>query len=900
MTVSPNSQLAPLTAPLLALVTIALFAITLGLPAVYPWLMASLLLLGAGRILVSLQGHAWRASAPSTDGRRISPVRLLQALRSNPAATGIALHGLAVATLTYAAFATTAGIVATLEIGIADGERGPSPYSTAFGSLAWWSLATVVAVTAVRVTTYQRPNLADRLPLPWGRLALLGVGYVFLTDNGVLGVAIDRSTTPLIAVLFLGVAGTYIANIVRPIAESSESTRRQWLTRTALAMTVGHPSVLVLIGMVIAVPLTLGSWGINDGYVGTINSLGVWSLWLIGPMYITRLAAMRWSIIPGVLPSPIPHSAAFVICIILFGQTGILASIYEYPASGLASAAVASIFLTYAAWALRRTVSLDFEWRFRGIVNGVLAPASSLLIAVGSTLPLLALLNDLPVINALMLDYVETEEIGRLYQPYVAAVHETRSLIAFLFFVVVLALALPQTAWRLPRWEARPLMSAIGFAFAGCLAWLLGLAMADLGYGYALGGSVAGAGFFSIAVTQMGLQFSGDSDSVTADAIRWMAESKTRSFMPGAAIAIYALLLRPIMYDTLALAALLEWLALLTAIAGVILRMRSRLQTDINVVEAGAALTVDWSRHQQHLETLPDPRAATVYSVRQAWIQRGDPSGVWTYLMGLLCREGAPPDAVRHVMSPLRDSYLRGGANNRYTSLSESFVAANQVMAKPDNGMENYTGNLRELNELAVDFVETGDDADIFATYVVAAYALRGGNIGRAVNLCFHLTHDETTRRGAGGILTRGRTQRRLREHRGRLVRNVLEHLVGERDVLSLPIAVLASPIEIYRTPAAAVNMISPIALIPPGQAVEILTDTGAALSVRAPDGTQGYATTQLLERHALLPRDEAVLRADRAARQRAAGQEISDDWNSNIAGDEQDQVDNQGEEIHA
>ena len=443
-------------------------------------------------------------------------------------------------------------------------------------------------------------------------------------------------------------------------------------------------------------------------------------------------------------------------------------------------------------------------------------------------------------------------------------------------------------------------MSAIGFAFAGCLAWLLGLAMADLGYGYALGGSVAGAGFFSIAITQMGLQFSGESDSVMADAIRWMAESKTRSFMPGAAIAIYALLLRPVIYDTLALAAVLEWLAVLAAIVGVILRMRSRLQTDINVVEASAAPTIDWSRHEQHLETLPDPRAATVYSVRQAWIRMGDPSGFWTYMMGLLCREGASPDSIRRVMSPLRDSYSRGNANNRYTALSESFLAAKQVMVESTNGAENYTGNLRDLNALAADFVETGDDADAFAAYVIAAYSLRGGNIGRAVSLCFHLTHDETVRRGEGSILTRQRTRRRMQERRERLVRAILEHLVGERDVLSVPIAVLASPIEMHRTPGDALNVVSPVAMIPAGQAVEILADTGAALSVRAPDGAQGYIATQLLDRHALLPRDEAVLRADRAARQGTADQEISDDWDSNPAGDEQDQTKNRGEEITA
>lgn len=899
MAISTNSQLAPLTAPLLAFLTVASFVATLSLAGLYPWLAASLLLLGAGRILVSLQGRAWQVAIQQGEERRISPARLLHTLRANPAAVGIALHGIAIASLTYAAFAATAGILDTLEIGIADGESRPSLYSAVFDSLAWLSLAAVAAITAVRVTTYLRPHLATPMPLPWLRLALLGFGYVLLTDNGILGLTIDRPTSPLWVVLILGVAGTYIADAVRPIAESSESLRRRWFARAALAAAGGHPSVLLLFGLVLAAPLTGSPENGGDGYGGFIDSLAAWSLVLIFPMYGVRLGATKWSIISGLLPSPIAHGAAFAVSIALFGQTGVLAVFYGYPASGLASAAIAAIFLAYAAWVLRRAVRLEYEFRFRGTLNAALASVSCVLIALGATLPLLALLSDAPIINALTLDYVETEEMGRLYQPYVAAIYETRSLISFLFFVVVLALTLPQAAWSLPRWEARPLVSAVGFAFAGCLAWLLGLAMADLGYGYALGGSVAGAGFFSITITQMGLQFSGDSNSVLADAIRWMAESKTRSFMPGAAIAIYALLIRPIIYDTLVLAAVLEWLAMLAAIVGAILRMRSRLQTDINVVETGAAPTVDWSRHQQHLETLPDPRAATVYNVRQAWIQVGDPSGVWTYMMGLLCREGAPPDAVRQVMSPLRESSARKSAHERYDALSQSF-AANRAMVESTNTAENYTGNLRELNELAADFVESGGDDDVFAAYVTAAYSLRGANVGRAVNLCFHLTHDETTRRGAGSPLTRGRTRRRVRERRERLVRAVLEHLAGERAILSLPIVVLASPVEMHRTPAAALNMVSPVATILAGQAVEILADTGDVLSVRAPDSTQGYISAQFIERHALLPRDEAVLRADHAARLGAADQEISDDWSGGPGEDDQHQAEHEGEEITA
>ncbi len=373
---------------------------------------------------------------------------------------------------------------------------------------------------------------------------------------------------------------------------------------------------------------------------------------------------------------------AFVMFVGVFAGSRVLASTYEYPTSGVMLASFAAIALVFAAWAIRRTLRLDYQWRFRRIMDAMLAPAAALLTAFGLTLPLLALLNDMPVINALLLDYVETARIGRLYQPYFASVYEIRYLIAVLFFVIVLALALPQAVWRMPTWQARPLYVSVGFAAAGCLSWLLGLGMADLGYGYALGGSVAGAGFFSVAVVQMGIQFTQDSDSVLADAVRWMAVSKTRSFMPGAAIAVYLLLLRPVMYDTLALAPVVEWLAVLATVAGAVLRMRSRLQTEINVVHAGSEPEIEWSRHEQVLETRPDPRAAAAWNARQAWIESGDPDEIRAYLDGLLTREGATTYMIEDVVSPLYDRSVRRSRRNRSLALDESYRLANDVMAR--------------------------------------------------------------------------------------------------------------------------------------------------------------------------------------------------------------------------
>ena len=892
-----TSRAALIAGLLLAIVILIIFALALGVAGVIPWLIVSIILLALGRLGVWRADRAWAASQPEAGGRRFSLARLVRALRSNPGAAGVFLHGLAMATLAFAVFVTIGG---TLD---AMADAGRSAYSGVLGSLAWWSLIVLAIFAAIRAANYMRPQIEGYLPFPGKRLLLLVVAFVI---NGLLAVLLDAPTSPLLLIFGLIVVSGYIANAARPAAASAMSARRRWPARITLAATAGHPPVIAPVGVTLLPALAGNPDPIRyaayletaEPYLGILDSLAGWSLLLLFPIFLIRLAATKWPFIGTVLPSPVAHVSALVVAIILFSENGLIAITYEYPTSGLASAVVAAIALFYMAWVLRRVLRLESEWRFKGALDIVLAPAAAVLIAFGATLPLLALLNDLPVVNALMLDYVETEQIGSLYQPYFAGVHGIRNLIAVLFFVVMLALTLPQTAWNLPNWQARPLALSVGFAIAGCLAWLLGLEMADLGYGYALGGSVVGAGFFSIAITQMGLQFTEDSNSVPADAIRWMAVSKTRSFMPGAAIAVYALLLRPIFYDTLAFAAVYEWLAVLLVVTGAILRMRVRLQTEISVVETGSAPTINWSRHEQVLETRPDPRTDTVSAVRQAWVDYSDPSGIWTYMMGLLCREGATPAEIREAMSPLRDSSLRGNRSRRGQALDESFSIANDIMAGTNGNHTGYTGNLRGLNDLADAFSETGDDADAFAAEVIGAYTVRGANVGRAVNLCFHLVHDDVGQDGRSNVLTRGRRRRQQRERRDRLTQAVLEHLSGERDAPSLPIAALASPLEIYRTPAAAHNTVGPITTIAAGQAVEILSESGNALFVRTPQGTQGYIDRLALQRQPLLPRDEAVLRAEQAARQSAPQDEMPDDSNEETAGDEQGQSEREGTEL--
>ena len=127
---STNSHIAPLAGPLLAFAILAGFAVTLNIVGVFAWLVASVIMLAMGRFVLSLEGRAWTAIQPDMSRRRFSPVRLLRTLRANPGAAGVFLHGLAMATLAFAAFVTIGGILdAMADAGAyADSEgRSPTP-----------------------------------------------------------------------------------------------------------------------------------------------------------------------------------------------------------------------------------------------------------------------------------------------------------------------------------------------------------------------------------------------------------------------------------------------------------------------------------------------------------------------------------------------------------------------------------------------------------------------------------------------------------------------------------------------------------------------------------------------------------------------------------------------------
>ncbi len=848
-----------------------------------PWLVAAAISLALSRVVPILGERLAAGIEPDGAAADRGTHPIVRAIVWNGPPMGVVfLRGVTVALLISTVLVAIANAPAMASLqGSAPSGGDIALFFRVFESLAWWSFGALAALSAIKAAKIAWPILNETMPFPLARLLALAITHILLARDGVFDSFLGIPAWFLIPIAMMVIVPPYLARPFRHLASTAESRAAQWLSRLGIALTSGQPPAPVLFP---GVWLALSGFEAIDAarymdflvslpLTGSLQDLNGWALALLGPLVALRLASTLWPRMGDILPSPVVYLAVFVAAMILFSEHGFLADTYEYPAAGLMTAFTWALLFMYLARVLNRIAAIETTGRIKQTASTLASLAAAVMVAVGLTLPVLALLSDMPAVNALLLDYVETEEIGQLYQPYFAGIHSIRHLIAVLFFVVALAWNLPRSTVSVPRFQARPMAIALGFGLAGCLAWMLGQGLSTLGYGYTLAGTVVGAGFLTLAATQMASQLSENSNSVFADAIRWLAESRIRAFMPGVSISIYILLLRPLIYDTLALALAYEWLAVLAAAAAGILRLRNRLQTEITAVEIGAIPSVVWAKHVQTFETRPDPRALSASAFEQQYVDDADWSGIWPYMMGLMCREGVSADSIQAVMTPLRRGLesssrsRRSGTSRRRReeALREALHIADEVLADRDDSPFAATNDQR-IDELLAEFIEWGEEPDATAAAIVAAYEKRGARVNHAVEVAFQLVNEiETQPRFLGVPFPWGGGIQNAHEKRERLTAAIREHLSGNRDVLSLPIVLVANSISLHRNQAGALSGSDEIAVIDANQGVEILSESGPTVQVRTAHNLRGYISRAHLVRLPILPADEAVLRTEYA-----------------------------------
>ena len=538
-------------------------------------------------------------------------------------------------------------------------------------------------------------------------------------------------------------------------------------------------------------------------YLDILDTLALWSIILLCPFIIIRAIAAFRPAVGEVFGFPTGRILLFALALIVFSDEGVPATASDFPMPPLMPAMAAALLISYLTLVLRRVAQLGLPERIAVPVTNIPPLVGSVMPALSTALVVWALLQFSPLISAPLLDNNATKSLGESSLPYFATLFDARLTLSAFAFVLVLSLFLPDPLWTPARLRIRPLLTATGFTTSACLLWLSLAPLSEQGHFFPLVGSVAGAGLVTLALTQAAAYLTDLPDPMIANTGRWLAESRSRGFVMGAAFAFYGMLLRPLMYETMWFAAVYEWVVVLAIAVWAMFKMRDSLRTFVEDTGSAPARWTGWQRHEQRFEDHPDPRRELVARWQRRFVDSGDWTNLWTYLMGLLCHSNAPPEPVGAVIRPLREAaapapgrgFLRrsGDADTRRreAGMARSLRNAEQALTGSTNLPPNIDAS--DLRKTAGPYIDNGADPETMAARVISAYRRQGADTNRVIALWFPMVNVvERRHRWFEMPWQRRRARLQAQSRRRRLVEGAISHLSGEGGIASLSVGLAA------------------------------------------------------------------------------------------------------------
>ena len=691
--------------------------------------------------------------------------------------------------------------VPTMTSAISNRPGGPElasfePYVQVFGSMALWGSVVLAPVAAVRAIGEARPGFGALLPSPWLRLAVIGVGYVLLANEGVLNVAFDFQGFTYWIALTVALGLAYVALIIRNRLNERLQPRPKLFLRAQLVLieamwiTVALAAVAVLPSRV--EPVLIGHFALNpDSAAAYAKSLGALTspqaFVVMLPFALVRMVGIFLPTVGRILGFPVVRLALLGIVHAIFSDDGVLWVAFGVSFPQLMTALTQALALSYVASIMRNTANIQLLGRFRTVAAMFLAITSSATAALAAGLAVWSVVDHLPVANAALLDHEATRYLGRRALPYLSMLFDSRLNVTALSIALTFALSQPWP-WRDGAVTRRRLLfNALCFGVGGYFAWVLGIILSPLGHGLVLAGVAVAMGMFALALAQALQCITFSYSTALTPIVRRLTASRVRVFVLGAAVAFYGLLLRPVLYEVLWFAALYEYIALLALLALVLTLVTDLLRRSAAATTAEAAGWSNWSHHQQTLESKEDPRSALTSAMRQDFLDRLEWKPLWTYLMGLLCRNEASIEWMYAVCQPLRASavsssklrFLRWrnrGRMSRTAALEDALRRADSALASKQASVRPITKD--ELLQAAVPFVETGAEVERFVVAVIAAHYQQGDDLQHAIDRWFPLLNSPDPSVGRIALpWSRSRARARGREERVSLVNGAVEML---------------------------------------------------------------------------------------------------------------------------
>ena len=779
-----------------------------------------------------------------------------------------AFQGIGWATLVAGALALLATLPATIAArpDAADVES-LEKYLGIFGSLIKWVFAAGIFYGLLRTAKVLWPIAANSLPFPARPLTVLAVAYVLLASGGLLDAAFNFPGGLILIILALALALPYLASVLRSLVGLSLPSRIQNPARIFLLI-IDIAWIILVLGIMLSLPGILrdipelqpgGALASVAPYLGIFDTLALWSIILLSPFILVRAIAAFRPVVGEVFGFPMGRIILFALALVVFSDSGIPATASSFPIPKLMPAMAAALAISYLTLILRRLAQIGLPPRVAIPLTNIPPLIGALMPAISASLVVWALLQSLPLISAPLLDNSGTSGFGETSLPYFAGLFEVRfALIAFVFLTLV-TWALPDPLWTPAQLRVRPLLAALGFTAAGCFLWLAMAPLSGVGHVFPLLGAIVGAGLLTMGLAQMAGYYVDSPEPLYSEPARWFTSSKVRGFIVGAAVAFYGMLLRPLVYETLWFAAVYEWIVVFAVAVWAMFKIRGGLKSFVETAGAAPLNWTRWNRHEQQFEDRPDPRRILVSRWQRRFIESGEWSDLWTYLMGLLCRNNASPQEVQRVFRPLREAVMPkpGGGflrrrgdrefRRRESGLAASLRNSEQALSSPP-GLPAiaYTSAVVDASN---PFIENGTDSEVMAATLVSAYRIRGADMNNAVALWYPIIREiDRPSQWFQPPWTRSRQRRRAQERRRRLVQGAVSHLSGETlcDSLTVGIAARRAPLSLATSePGGSIS-----APLPQPPSVQPSTEVQTSAAAGTQSAEPGIAINRLVQHH--------------------------------------------------
>ena len=693
--------------------------------------------------------------------------------------------------------------VPTMTSAISNRPGGPElasfePYVQVFSSMALWGSVVLVPVAVARAIAEMRPGFGVLLPPPWSRLAFIGVGYVLLANGGVLNVAFGFQGFMYWLALVAALGLAYVALLIHNRLKEPLQPLLRVLLRAQLVL-IEVAWITIALAAVAVLPFSIESVlvshfavdpGTASSYAKSLEALtSPQAFAVMLPFALVRVVWVFWPTVGRILGFPVGRLALLGIVYVIFSEGGVLWVAFGVSFSELLAALTQALALSYVASIMRNIANIQFLGRFGTAAAMILPIASSATAALAAGLAVWTVVDHLPVANAALLDHEATRYLGRRALPYFSMLVDSRFIVTALGIVLTFALSQPWP-WRDKTVTRRRLLfNALCLSAGGYFAWMLGIILSPLGHGFVLAGVAVAMGMFALAIGQALQCVTFPYNTALTPVVRRLTASRVRMFVLGAAFAFYGLLLRPALYEVLWFAALYEYIALLALLALVLILVADLLRRTATAPTGKVSGWSNWSHHQQTLESKEDPRSALTSTMRQDFLDRLEWKPLWTYLMGLLCRNGASLEWMYAVCQPLRanatfSSKLRSlrwrnrGRMGRIAAMEEalrrtdSALAAAQVPVRPINE--------DELLRAAAPFVETGAEVERFVVALIMAYCQQGDDLQPVIDQWFPLINSPAPSVGRIALpWSRSNAGALSQEERVNLVNGAVEMLFG-------------------------------------------------------------------------------------------------------------------------